>query len=326
MHRLPERYRQAVVLCYLAGKTTAEAAQCLGCPRGTILSRLAWARRRLQARLTKRGVAPAAGGVAVLLAASASSAALPVELVGTTVRAAAWFAAGSSGAAGVVSARAVHLMERGLHAMFLTKLKVAVAIGAALLIGLGFGLLAYRPAAADPIRPPRDAAPAAEEKKREVAPAAPGGDAPERKVASKPAEVERPVGTWERKVGTFQIVLRIEADHVTGTFSGRNPEGKGEMVNVTVDADYSVTRDHVLYGVITGIDMDNPLEDGKEMAGLLSDYAFSVHYRVDGDVLTIKDFKFGSPEDSKNSQKETAMFMGRYKKKDGRDRDTGGRR
>ena len=39
--RLPERFRAAVVLCYLEGKTVDEAARLLGCPRGTVASRLA---------------------------------------------------------------------------------------------------------------------------------------------------------------------------------------------------------------------------------------------------------------------------------------------
>ena len=38
--RLPKRYREPVVLCYLEGQSTEVAAQRLGCPRGTILSRL----------------------------------------------------------------------------------------------------------------------------------------------------------------------------------------------------------------------------------------------------------------------------------------------
>ncbi len=38
--RLPERYRESVVLCYLQGLSTQAAAQRLGCPQGTVLSRL----------------------------------------------------------------------------------------------------------------------------------------------------------------------------------------------------------------------------------------------------------------------------------------------
>ena len=50
LSQLPEKYRAAFVLCYLDGKTNEQAAQELGCPKGTILSRLAWARARLRAR------------------------------------------------------------------------------------------------------------------------------------------------------------------------------------------------------------------------------------------------------------------------------------
>src|SRR5262245_58897107 len=48
INKLPERYRNAVVLCYLSGKSTEEVANEFGCPRGTILSRLASARKKLQ--------------------------------------------------------------------------------------------------------------------------------------------------------------------------------------------------------------------------------------------------------------------------------------
>ena len=40
LRRLPEKYRDPLVACYLQGQTTEEAAQRLGCPRGTVLSRL----------------------------------------------------------------------------------------------------------------------------------------------------------------------------------------------------------------------------------------------------------------------------------------------
>ena len=56
---LPERYRSAVVLCYLEGLTHETAAERLGRPVGTVRSRLATARDRLRARLTRRGLAPA---------------------------------------------------------------------------------------------------------------------------------------------------------------------------------------------------------------------------------------------------------------------------
>jgi RNA polymerase sigma factor (sigma-70 family) len=62
--RLPERFRLPVVLCSLGGMTTEDAGRVLGCPRGTILSRLASARTRLTTRLKRRGIVVPAAGLA----------------------------------------------------------------------------------------------------------------------------------------------------------------------------------------------------------------------------------------------------------------------
>ena len=58
--RLPERHRVVVVLCDLEGRSYEEAARHLGCPVGTVKSRLARARERLREGLSRRGVVPAA--------------------------------------------------------------------------------------------------------------------------------------------------------------------------------------------------------------------------------------------------------------------------
>jgi RNA polymerase sigma factor (sigma-70 family) len=60
VHRLPEKYRAAVVLCYWEGLTQEQAAAQLGCPLGTLRSRLARARDLLRRRLTRRGLEPLA--------------------------------------------------------------------------------------------------------------------------------------------------------------------------------------------------------------------------------------------------------------------------
>src|SRR5262245_35971990 len=57
VNRLPEKYRLPVVLCYLEGRTTEAASQTLGCPQGTVMSRLSRARDLLRDRLARRGLA-----------------------------------------------------------------------------------------------------------------------------------------------------------------------------------------------------------------------------------------------------------------------------
>jgi RNA polymerase sigma factor (sigma-70 family) len=181
LSRLPDRYRVAVVLCDLEGKTRQEAARQLGWPEGSVSSRLARARDMLGKRLARRGIVPTAALLGGLASAEAS-AGLPPPLVSSTIRAATLLAAGP--AAGAVPARVAALTEGVLRAMLLKKLtKVAVVL--LLTLGaLGFGgALVMRPtAAAEQGR----AEPPPPEDKKDVA------AAPERKdvAADKPAEAK----------------------------------------------------------------------------------------------------------------------------------------
>ena len=82
--RLPATYRQTFVLCYLEGKTNEQAAQQLGCPLGTVLSRLSRARERLRARLTARGLGLPAAEAATVLGERAPAAVVPDALATAT--------------------------------------------------------------------------------------------------------------------------------------------------------------------------------------------------------------------------------------------------
>ena len=143
--RLPARYREPLVLCYLEGLTTGAVAQRLRCPQGTILSRLSRGRERLRARLTRRGLAPVNSPATAALPPDAEATSVPGPLLTATVQIGARFLEGSAAAA-PVSAAVASLTKGVLQAMFWTKLKASGLVGlalAALAVGAG-AALAYQ--------------------------------------------------------------------------------------------------------------------------------------------------------------------------------------
>ena len=124
--RLPERYREAVVLCLLEGLTPEQAARHLNCPVGTVHSRLARGREQLRGRLTRRGLAVPAGLLAVGWAQNGASAAVPPALADSTIRAALRLAVGQV-SAGAVPASVAALTGMILRTMLMAKIRVTVA-------------------------------------------------------------------------------------------------------------------------------------------------------------------------------------------------------
>jgi RNA polymerase sigma factor (sigma-70 family) len=123
LHRLPEPYRSAAVLCYLEGRTQAEAARLLVTTADAVNSRLKRARELLRRRLAGRGLLLSATLAAGPGAGAASLwAAVPPALVRLTARAALAFAADP--AAGGASVPAVTLARGALRTMMTTKFKV----------------------------------------------------------------------------------------------------------------------------------------------------------------------------------------------------------
>jgi RNA polymerase sigma factor (sigma-70 family) len=114
--RLPPRYREPLLLCYLEGLTRDEAAARLGVPAATLKSQLERGRRKLGDALTRRGCGP--GACLVPLAAGV----VPADLVPAIVRAAV------DGANPSIAA-----LTHGVYPMMPSK-RIVVAL--ALLVGL----------------------------------------------------------------------------------------------------------------------------------------------------------------------------------------------
>src|SRR6185295_6938195 len=97
--------------CYAAGLTAQAAADRLGCPRSTVLTRLARGRELLARRLAARGAAPAAA-LGALRAGRASA-----DWVAVTARAAKGLLAGERPTRYGVTERTEALTEGAVRAM-----------------------------------------------------------------------------------------------------------------------------------------------------------------------------------------------------------------
>jgi len=154
LHKLPERFQEPLVLCFLEGLTQEEAARHLGWPRGTLKDRLEQGKELLKQRLTRRGLALPAGLLATLVATPAQ-AAVPVLLQQSVLRGAVALVAGQS-LTGVVSAPIAELVEGVCATMTTSKLRLAVVLSVVLAFtGIGAGAvylhaLSDRPAASLP--------------------------------------------------------------------------------------------------------------------------------------------------------------------------------
>jgi RNA polymerase sigma factor (sigma-70 family) len=209
---LPERYRSAVVLCYLEGLTHEAAALRLDRPVGTVRSRLATARDRLRARLIRRGLAPAL--VPAFATPDAVPTIVPAALEEATVRASLEVLLGRTALRGVASGEAIALMEGMLRTMTITRWVVGIAsVVAAGFITLGAGVMAYSALLREETKPPGRLA--------DVGAIVPGADEQEKALGQvlSPAPNQQPVQGQRGASGgssTSQVPFLIQAETVDG--------------------------------------------------------------------------------------------------------------
>jgi RNA polymerase sigma-70 factor (ECF subfamily) len=169
---LPEAYREVIVLSDLEGRTRKEVAGLLGCPEGTVASRLARARAALAVRLARHGLT----GTDEVERAS-----VPLPLSAAALKGAMSFA---EGAAGEVPARLVALAEEVIRIMFTKKTTKAALLLLVSLLATGVVLTSSSNAA-------RQSEVAAEERKE-----AKGAPKAADDKASEDGELKKLQGVW----------------------------------------------------------------------------------------------------------------------------------
>ena len=147
LHRLPAKYRDPIVLCYLEGKTNAEAAAQLGWPAGTVFTRLSRGRDLLRDRLKRRGMTLSMVALTAGLIAEAAEGAVPALLAVSTLQAVSAAAAGG----GILAASpAGMLAQEFLRNFFWRRVGRLAAVLVLLLAGTGLATGLARAAVAEP--------------------------------------------------------------------------------------------------------------------------------------------------------------------------------
>lgn len=159
--RLPRKYREPLLLCYLEGLTYRQASDRLAVPSGTLSARLAKAKTWLQHRLSRRGVCPSTAVFALLACESVQGS--QSELIRVTARSAMALATGVQ-PSGVPFSQPHHLAESVTRAMFFKKLHTMgiVFLTMSVILGAAYSLAPGR--TDDNNDPPQSIAKPADEK------------------------------------------------------------------------------------------------------------------------------------------------------------------
>jgi RNA polymerase sigma factor (sigma-70 family) len=238
IERLPEKYQTVFILCCLEGEGRADAAVRLGIKEGTVASRLAEARRRLQQRLAARGIALSTVLGAAAVWSPPATATLPIALAATTTRTALAFAGGQAGAATPVTALA-NATLRKLWLVRIRYLGIMVLLAGVLGGTAAAAYFAHLAGYAVPLPP--NAGPA-------VAPGAAvpiasdaGAGHPSRRL-TRPAAQEKPLEEWIEALKSPDKEVRLRAAEAIGRFGPAGKAAVPALKNTLADRETEVQQ------------------------------------------------------------------------------------
>src|SRR5262245_6622617 len=136
LHRLPAKYRAPLLLCYLQGRTSDQAADELGWSLRTLQRRLAQGRELLRVRLTRRGVTLSGALLLAVLTQNTASAALPTVLIAATTEGALAFAGGVAS-----TAKGALLAQGFMKGIAMTRWKLTGILTLVLAATMGGGVI-----------------------------------------------------------------------------------------------------------------------------------------------------------------------------------------
>lgn len=91
----------------------------------------------------------------------------------------------------------------------------------------------------------------------------------------------KPLGTWVKDLGDAKVTFQLKADALHCIIAGGG-------ITLTIDADYGVAKDGVIFGRISRVD-----RQGTDVGPTVGEL-FSFKYAVKKDVMTISDLKGAS--------------------------------
>jgi hypothetical protein len=121
-----------------------------------------------------------------------------------------------------------------------------------------------------------------------------------------------PAQVWVREVAGVTMTLKLNGNTLQATFQGPIDEGTAEF---RLSADYHLTKDSILYGVVTSAELSSTSADPEDQmeseitARLVFDQPFSARYRLDEETLTIKEFKMGQFLEDSDAALELGKFV-----------------